>query len=86
MDNRGKERKYISTVAPRRSAMSGAIVYPLNLPIVSFLGKKAPEILEELLPKLLQSSRSSTEGLDYNGCYNALPMIPIRADDLIHSY
>ena len=42
MDNRGKERKYISTVAPRRSAMSGAIVYPLHLPIVSFLSERSP--------------------------------------------
>lgn len=42
MDNRGKERKYFSTAAPRQSAMSGAVVYSLNLLIVSFLLERCP--------------------------------------------
>ena len=83
MDNRGKERKYISTAAPRRSAISGPVVYSLNLPIVSFLLERCCPEFWRSCSQISTKHRSSREGLDYNGCYNALPMIHIRADDLI---
>ncbi|XP_068394630.1 uncharacterized protein [Eschrichtius robustus] len=35
-------------------------------------------------PDFYQVVDLSTEGVDYNGCCNAPPMIRIRADDLIH--
>lgn len=63
MDNRGKERKYISTVAPRRSAMSRAIVYPLNLPIVSFLLERRPlEFWKSCSPKFYKAVDLAQKG------------------------
>lgn len=60
MDNREGE-KIISTVAPRRLPCQG-LVYPLNLPIVVPLGKKAPEILEELLPNFYKAVDLAQKG------------------------
>lgn len=82
---RGRRENKFQLLPQDNLPCQGLWFIPLTSLLLSFPSERSHlEFWRSCSPNFYQVVDLSTEGVDYNGCCNALPMIRIRADDLIH--